>query len=590
MGSVYEVIHPELKKRFAIKTLLPNLAVIPEARARFLREGEAASRISHPNVVDVTDVGMEDGTPFLVMEFLEGETLGATLDVRGALRFSEAIDFLLPILSAVVAGHDEGVIHRDLKPQNVFLCKGRWGEILPKVLDFGVSKLMNSSGAAGALTGTMAVLGTAAYMSPEQARGARDVNARSDQYALGLIFYEMLTARRTYPGDNPLEVLHKIGTGQFDPPRLYRPDMPVEIEAVLLRMLALDANDRFPSLRDVGRALMPFAGEKARLNWSDAFRVGADAPTLPGALRSGPPHPGFPAGSPGSGGPTQPRGRSPSSSSGAVAGGTRVLPVQSGFPRSNPSTTFNNGAAEMELSRTDLRGSSGSRRGLWLGAMVLLGVGLGGGGWWLQSRRDLASRGTDSRGSETGAGSARSGSEAPKRERERASGPIFRSEHETRREPMATRTLNIRAIPREALLVLDDGPPTKGEMRATLPVDDATHVLRVTADGYVTKSVAFGPTDTPPNEVELDAEPMRQPTTPQTTATRSPRGKGATNSKGSSHSKGSSSHDARTDGRTVEHLVRPTSAGDTAPVTQPPPAQDSDNELHRGVNNALIIR
>src|SRR5450755_3731123 len=157
MGSVYEAVHLGLKKRFAIKTLLPSLAQSPEAQARFLREGEAASRMNHPNVVDVTDVGTEGGVPYLVMEYLEGETLGDFSARRGPLDVAVAVDLLLPAISAVAAGHDEGVIHRDLKPQNIFLARSAWGEPVPKILDFGVSKLLGGDNPA--LTGTMAVLG-----------------------------------------------------------------------------------------------------------------------------------------------------------------------------------------------------------------------------------------------------------------------------------------------------------------------------------------------------------------------------------------------------------------------------------------------
>jgi serine/threonine protein kinase len=160
MGAVYEAVHVVLKKRFAIKTLLPSLAEVPGARARFLREGEAASRISHPNVVTVSDVGSEGDMPYMVMEFLEGQPLSDLLAARGHLPVREAVDILLPVASAVSTGHDMGVIHRDLKPANVFLARGGWGGgVVPKVLDFGVSKMSGGEGAA--LTGTLAVLGTA---------------------------------------------------------------------------------------------------------------------------------------------------------------------------------------------------------------------------------------------------------------------------------------------------------------------------------------------------------------------------------------------------------------------------------------------
>jgi serine/threonine-protein kinase len=269
MGAVYEAVHLGLKKRFAIKTLLPAIAQSPEAQARFLREGEAASRMNHPHIVDVTDVGTEGGIPYLVMEYLEGETLGDFVARKGPLDVSLAVDLILPAISAVAAGHDQGVIHRDLKPQNIFLARGAWGEFIPKVLDFGVSKILGSEDPA--LTGTMAVLGTASYMSPEQARGTRVVDARSDQYSMGLVLFEMLTGRRAHDGDHPFEVLHKIASGIVLKPRELRPDLPAEVEAILMRMLANQPGDRHPSLKAVGRLLLPFASDKVRMNFAGAF-------------------------------------------------------------------------------------------------------------------------------------------------------------------------------------------------------------------------------------------------------------------------------------------------------------------------------
>ena len=271
MGAVYEAVHPVLKKRFAIKTLLPAVAVQRDARARFLREAEAASRINHPNVVAVLDVGTEGDTPYLVMEFLDGETLDALLERRPVLPVADAVDLMLPVISAVSTAHEHGVIHRDLKPQNIFLSRGPWGEAIPKVLDFGVSKLVDDREAV-ALTGTQAMLGTVTYMSPEQARGARGVDARSDQYAIGLILYEMVTGTRAHPGESALEILHHIANGIFVPPRTARPELPVAMEAVLLRCLAAQPSDRYPSLRALGQALLPHAGEKARAALADGFR------------------------------------------------------------------------------------------------------------------------------------------------------------------------------------------------------------------------------------------------------------------------------------------------------------------------------
>jgi eukaryotic-like serine/threonine-protein kinase len=291
MGAVYEALHTGLKKRVALKTLLPSIAKSAEAQARFLREGEAASRINHPNVVDVTDVGTHDGIPYLVMEYLVGETLGDFMRRQGALEIEHAVDLFLPVLSAVAAGHDQGVIHRDLKPQNIFLGRGIFGDRVPKILDFGVSKILG--GDDPALTGTSSVLGTASYMSPEQARGAKVVDARSDQYALGLIFYEMLTGKRAHVGDSPLEVLHTIAIGTVLDPRAMRPDLPVALEATLMRMLAKEPAARHESLRSAARDVMPFASERARLTYRQAFDESVDVahPTgtmaIPGARGGG---------------------------------------------------------------------------------------------------------------------------------------------------------------------------------------------------------------------------------------------------------------------------------------------------------------
>ena len=140
MGAVYEGMHIEIGKRVAIKTLSPALAAMPDARARFLREAQLTSRVRHPHIVDVTDIGSEAGHTYLVMEFLDGEDLAQRIERRGPLPLDEIADIMLPVLAAVAAAHDEGIIHRDLKPQNIFLSQTRDGAIVPKVLDFGISK------------------------------------------------------------------------------------------------------------------------------------------------------------------------------------------------------------------------------------------------------------------------------------------------------------------------------------------------------------------------------------------------------------------------------------------------------------------
>jgi serine/threonine-protein kinase len=296
MGAVYEAVHRDLRKQVAVKVLSAALAHDEVARQRFLREGEAVSRIRHPHVVDVTDVGAEGEHLYLVMELLQGEDLASRIQ-RGPLAPTEAVDLLLPVLAGVHAAHQEGIIHRDLKPENIFLARQRIGGLVPKVLDFGVSKLA-TEGKAMALTGTAAVFGTPYYMPPEQIRGARQADHRSDQYALGVVLYEALTGRRPYEGENIYAILHAIGSGEFVPPRALRAEIPPALEAAILRAMSLDPAQRFPSVAALGTALLPLAGETARVLWSDTFRASANAAATTAVMDAPPPPPA--AGPPGS--------------------------------------------------------------------------------------------------------------------------------------------------------------------------------------------------------------------------------------------------------------------------------------------------
>jgi serine/threonine-protein kinase len=272
MGMVYEAIHLELKKRVALKTLHPEYAQMPVAQARFVREGEAASRIRHPHVVDVTDLGTHEGVPYLVMEFLEGMDLGAYLAQRQRLSVDETLELLLPVVAAVAAGHDEGVVHRDLKPHNIFLSRTRHADMHPKVLDFGVSKVADPLTGESNLTATSAMMGTVAYMSPEQAMGAKLVDGRSDQYALALIVYECVTGRRAHEGDNTLAVLRQIGDGAIEPPGTLCSDLPAGFEEALMKALSLEPRDRHESMYAFGGALLPFATARSTATWQTVLQ------------------------------------------------------------------------------------------------------------------------------------------------------------------------------------------------------------------------------------------------------------------------------------------------------------------------------
>ncbi len=198
MGAVYEGVHEDLGKRVAIKLLHPQTAESAEARARFLREGRALARIRHPHVAEVFDVGQEaNGLLYLVMELMEGESLGSLLERRGRLSERETADIMIPLCAAVDAAHREGIIHRDLKPENIFLSRDAHGQVVPKVLDFGISKVQHAPGEA--LTGTQRWMGTPQYMSPEQAASGREVDARTDIYALGVVLYECVCGELPVP-------------------------------------------------------------------------------------------------------------------------------------------------------------------------------------------------------------------------------------------------------------------------------------------------------------------------------------------------------------------------------------------------------
>lgn len=253
-GLVYEAKHLGLRARVAIKVLLREGRQHPQTLERFRREAWASAQIASPHVVRVTDVDvLEDGTPFIVMELLQGRDLEAELQARGRLPIRELVGYVLQAASAIHEAHLRGVVHRDLKPNNLFLAE-HGGTRSIKVLDFGLSKIASEL----SVTKTRAQLGTPLYMSPEQLRSAKSVDGRSDIWALGVILYRMLTLRTPFEGATATDVM--VGIMSQPAPELTRlaPNVPPELANVVMRALRKDPAERYQNVSELAHALAPF--------------------------------------------------------------------------------------------------------------------------------------------------------------------------------------------------------------------------------------------------------------------------------------------------------------------------------------------
>jgi serine/threonine protein kinase len=256
MGAVYVGTHIKLRKKVAIKVLNPALSN-PLMIERFHREAVTASQIGHEGIAQVTDIGTTgEGEPFIVMEYLDGESLATRLKGSGPLPIEVACELGCAILAPLEAAHRAGIVHRDLKPDNVFLVRQSRGEMV-KLLDFGISRTAGENGEFR-LTTTGLVLGTPYYMSPEQARGDAALGTGADIYAFGVIMYEMLVGSVPIQGDNYNQIMYRVMTGDYIRPRDTRQDIPAELEQVILQAMALDAVDRPPSAAALEQMLLPF--------------------------------------------------------------------------------------------------------------------------------------------------------------------------------------------------------------------------------------------------------------------------------------------------------------------------------------------
>jgi serine/threonine protein kinase len=259
MGQVWAVTHDVTHRVAALKLLNGPVHLQAARRRRFLREARAASAVNHPNVVRVHDFfELEDGTPVMIMDLLEGETLGRKLAREGSLPLETVAGILLPVVSAVGMAHSRGIIHRDLKPENVFLSSAGEGRV--HVLDFGIAKLMPLGTPEGmddsdALTGTGGLMGTPCYMSPEQGFGEGTVDHRTDIWSLGIVIYEALAGSRPVDGANVGQVLKRLLNQAITPIEVLVPDLPAPVSELVGRMLLRDPEGRPRDLREVAAVL-----------------------------------------------------------------------------------------------------------------------------------------------------------------------------------------------------------------------------------------------------------------------------------------------------------------------------------------------
>uniref|UniRef100_UPI003D0C1DC7 serine/threonine-protein kinase n=1 Tax=Haliangium sp. TaxID=2663208 RepID=UPI003D0C1DC7 len=264
MGHVVLAQHLELEQPVAIKVLLPELVRKQDIVDRFLREARAAVRLRGEHITRVYDVGrLDDGTPFLVMEYLEGRDLSALTRERGRLPGDEAVDYLLQACEALAEAHAQGMVHRDIKPSNLFIVRGPAGQPLLKVLDFGIAKAPTDLDHGA--TSTQAVLGTPAYMSPEQMRSSKYVDARTDIWSLGVVLYELVSGVRPFQADSFASLCLKVAmepTPPIDPALI-----PTGLAAVIERCLEKDYGRRYQNVAELAAALAAFSrspGDAAR--------------------------------------------------------------------------------------------------------------------------------------------------------------------------------------------------------------------------------------------------------------------------------------------------------------------------------------
>ena len=491
MGAVYEASHTEIGKRVAVKVLGHTIAAVPGARVRFLREAQLTSKVRHPNIVDVTDMGNQGGQAFLVMEFLEGQDLAQRLAAAKKMGQAELVDIMLPVCSAVAAAHAAGIIHRDLKPQNIFLAQGPHG-MQPKVLDFGISKGTTDNVTAGTLTGTGAMIGTPFYLAPEQIMDGKSAGSASDEYALGVILYECLTGQRPFESDNLFMVFQAIVNGAPAAPRQLRPDLAPHLERVILRAMHVDPKQRFVSVNQLGRMLLPFASDRARLLWADAF--GAETSEEAAALASwkdpGPAAEG-------------PRDR------------TRDKARESARPVVEPPHASAAAAVETwDVGKSSRGAGTAAKVAVAAGAVAALGLGI-----LLLARHAPPS--DKGEGTSTGTSAGHTDVIKPVTPPVTAAPPVTAPKAAPPPGAPETFQVAVTVSPDSAAIELDGEPAGTGHLERALPLDHHPHVLRASAPGYVAREVEFVD-EAPPAQLDLTALPEAPKPSPKRAGTPRP--------------------------------------------------------------------